>query len=245
MIKPYLDAANVDLKGFSDDSYRKNCKARLQPVLDTHSRHEGTGHLAGGDHAGRPRRERLGRGTENRSPTSWPGSTKTSPGTSAGSTRTTGSSNMRPRPSKPCRGRGKSAGERACVTSIWAMSPAKRIPIATVAGRRPSRRRYMGTERTNLENGRCPSCGTAIPGVWSGVPARRGTEGKAAKTAGDDFRCRGSQRDPFIPARNSLPDRGRRENITECAMRTERLIVDGPVSAPGAYLYRGHGLRRS
>ena len=34
-IKPYLDAANVDLKSFSDDSYRKTCKARLQPVLDT------------------------------------------------------------------------------------------------------------------------------------------------------------------------------------------------------------------
>ena len=34
-VKPYLDAANVDLKSFSDDSYRKTCKARLQPVLDT------------------------------------------------------------------------------------------------------------------------------------------------------------------------------------------------------------------
>ena len=35
MISPYLDAANVDLKSFSDDSYRKTCQARLQPVLDT------------------------------------------------------------------------------------------------------------------------------------------------------------------------------------------------------------------
>ena len=35
MIKPYLDAANVDLKSFSEDYYKKNCKARLQPVLDT------------------------------------------------------------------------------------------------------------------------------------------------------------------------------------------------------------------
>ena len=34
-VKPYLDAANVDLKSFSHDYYRKNCKARLQPVLDT------------------------------------------------------------------------------------------------------------------------------------------------------------------------------------------------------------------
>jgi pyruvate formate lyase activating enzyme len=33
MIQPYLDAANIDLKSFSDDYYRKLCKARLDPVL--------------------------------------------------------------------------------------------------------------------------------------------------------------------------------------------------------------------
>jgi len=33
MISPYLDAANVDLKSFSDDFYRKICKAKLAPVL--------------------------------------------------------------------------------------------------------------------------------------------------------------------------------------------------------------------
>lgn len=35
MIKPYLDAANVDLKFFKDTSYRKICGASLQPVLDS------------------------------------------------------------------------------------------------------------------------------------------------------------------------------------------------------------------
>ncbi len=34
-IKPYLDAANIDLKSFSEDFYRKNCGARLDPVLDS------------------------------------------------------------------------------------------------------------------------------------------------------------------------------------------------------------------
>jgi len=34
-IQPYLDAANIDLKGFTDDFYRKICGARLQPVLDS------------------------------------------------------------------------------------------------------------------------------------------------------------------------------------------------------------------
>ena len=34
-ISPYLDAANIDLKSFSDDFYRKSCGARLEPVLDS------------------------------------------------------------------------------------------------------------------------------------------------------------------------------------------------------------------
>ena len=34
-ISPYLDAANVDLKSFSDDFYSKICKASLKPVLDS------------------------------------------------------------------------------------------------------------------------------------------------------------------------------------------------------------------
>jgi pyruvate formate lyase activating enzyme len=34
-ISPYLDAANIDLKSFNDDFYRKICGARLQPILDT------------------------------------------------------------------------------------------------------------------------------------------------------------------------------------------------------------------
>lgn len=34
-ISPYLNAANVDLKSFSDAFYRRVCGARLQPVLET------------------------------------------------------------------------------------------------------------------------------------------------------------------------------------------------------------------
>ena len=33
-IQPYLNAANIDLKSFSDEFYRKVCGAQLQPVLD-------------------------------------------------------------------------------------------------------------------------------------------------------------------------------------------------------------------
>ena len=34
-VQPYLDAANVDLKAFKDETYKKVCKARLAPVLDS------------------------------------------------------------------------------------------------------------------------------------------------------------------------------------------------------------------
>lgn len=34
-ISPYLDAMNIDVKSFSNDFYKKTCKARLDPVLET------------------------------------------------------------------------------------------------------------------------------------------------------------------------------------------------------------------
>ena len=34
-IQPYLDAANVDLKAFRDETYKKVCGARLEPVLES------------------------------------------------------------------------------------------------------------------------------------------------------------------------------------------------------------------
>ncbi len=34
-IRPFLDAANVDLKAFKDETYKKVCGARLEPVLET------------------------------------------------------------------------------------------------------------------------------------------------------------------------------------------------------------------
>jgi pyruvate formate lyase activating enzyme len=35
MIKPYLDAANVDLKAFSDDFYKEQCSAKRRHVMET------------------------------------------------------------------------------------------------------------------------------------------------------------------------------------------------------------------
>jgi pyruvate formate lyase activating enzyme len=35
MISPFLDAVNIDVKGFTDEFYKKLCKTRLKPVLET------------------------------------------------------------------------------------------------------------------------------------------------------------------------------------------------------------------
>jgi pyruvate formate lyase activating enzyme len=35
LVIPYLDAINIDIKGFSDEFYVENCGAKLQPILDT------------------------------------------------------------------------------------------------------------------------------------------------------------------------------------------------------------------
>ncbi len=35
MVSPYLDAVNVDLKGFTEEFYKKYCSGRLEPVLET------------------------------------------------------------------------------------------------------------------------------------------------------------------------------------------------------------------
>ncbi len=42
-ISPFLDAANIDLKGFTDEFYRKVCGAKLQPVLDSIKLHHELG----------------------------------------------------------------------------------------------------------------------------------------------------------------------------------------------------------
>jgi pyruvate formate lyase activating enzyme len=43
VIAPVLDAANIDLKGFSEDYYKRLCGARLQPVLDAIKRYHEKG----------------------------------------------------------------------------------------------------------------------------------------------------------------------------------------------------------
>ena len=62
-----MDAANVDLKGFTDDFYVKLCGAHLAPVLDTLRLPRPRDERVDRDHdAADPRQERLGRGARRR-----------------------------------------------------------------------------------------------------------------------------------------------------------------------------------
>lgn len=42
-VEPWLDAANIDLKAFTDEFYKEQCGARLKPVLDTLERMKRSG----------------------------------------------------------------------------------------------------------------------------------------------------------------------------------------------------------
>ena len=57
-IRPYLDAANIDLKGFSEGFYRKVCGAQLEGVLVTIKKLQIPRHLDRAHHPRHPRVQR-------------------------------------------------------------------------------------------------------------------------------------------------------------------------------------------
>jgi len=165
-IKPYLDAANVDLKSFRDDSYKKTCKARLQPVLDTIAAMrelgiwlEVTTLVVPGENDSD---EELGQIAEflaqidNNIP--WHIS-QFHPDYEFRDHMTTPIETLK---------KAMEIGQRAGLRYIYLGNVLEgtntccyRCHELIVA------RRYMGFNRNNLENGRCPSCGAIIKGVWS------------------------------------------------------------------------------
>jgi pyruvate formate lyase activating enzyme len=165
MIRPYLDAANVDLKSFSDDSYKKSCKARLQPVLDTISAMKALGvwvevttlvipgendsddelrqiaeFIAGVDHMIPWHISRFHPDYEFRDHVATPIETLL---------------------------KAREIGRGAGLCYIYLGN----VPEGTDTncqgcGDRVIERRYMGLKDCRLESGRCPTCGTGIEGVW-------------------------------------------------------------------------------
>lgn len=166
MIKPCLDAANVDLKSFSEGYYKKNCKARLQPVLDTiiAMKERGvwvevTTLVVPGENDSD---EELGRiaefiaGVDNNIP--WHVS-RFHPDYRFRDRRATPLETLR---------RAWDIGHEKGLRYIYLGNVPEGANTGCYnCGKLVVERRYMGLERSHLKNGHCPSCGTEIQGIWS------------------------------------------------------------------------------
>ena len=165
-IKPYLDAANVDLKSFRDDSYKRTCKARLQPVLDTIAAMkelgiwlEVTTLVVPGENDSDEElaeiAEFLAR-IDNNIP--WHIS-RFHPDYEFHDRMATPMETMK---------RAREIGRRAGLRYIYLGNVAEGTNTNCYQCHELIvDRRYMGLNKLTLENGRCPVCGAKINGVWS------------------------------------------------------------------------------
>lgn len=165
-IKPYLDAANVDLKSFREDSYKKNCKARLQPVLDTIAAMkeldiwlEVTTLVIPGENDSDAElgqiAEFLARIDLN---IPWHIS-RFHPDYEFHDHMDTPIETLK---------RAREIGQRAGLRYIYLGNVLEGANTNCYQCRElVADRRYMGLNKLHLENGRCPSCGATINGVWS------------------------------------------------------------------------------
>lgn len=165
-IRPYLDAANVDLKSFSDTSYRRTCKARLQPVLDTLAAMkelgvwlEVTTLIVPGENDSeqelRQIAEYLAR-LDTRIP--WHLS------------RFHPDYEFQDHLSTPVETllKAREVGKEAGLKYIYLGNVLEEGTDTNCerCHERVIERRYMGLNECRLEGGRCPSCGTGIEGIW-------------------------------------------------------------------------------
>jgi len=166
MIKPYLDAANVDLKSFNDANYHKNCKGRLQPVLETIAAMkelgiwlEVTTLIIPGENDSA---EELGQiagflaGVDKDIP--WHIS-RFHPDYRFLDHSATPLETLR-----MAREIGKDKGLRYIYLGNV---PEGANTYCYNCQQLVAERRYMGMEKSNLTNGLCPACGTEIKGIWS------------------------------------------------------------------------------
>jgi pyruvate formate lyase activating enzyme len=165
-IRPYLDAANVDLKGFRDDFYGKICKARLQPVLDTISAMKSLGIwvevttlvIPGENDADDELRHiaEFIAGIDRMIP--WHLSAF-HPDYEFADHEATPLAALR---------RAKELGQQAGLNHIYLGNVMEGGNTYCHSCRKEIiKRHYMGLDDSRLRDGRCPYCGAAVAGVWS------------------------------------------------------------------------------
>jgi pyruvate formate lyase activating enzyme len=167
-IAPFLDAANIDLKSFSDSTYRELCGARLAPVLDTIRRYyelgiwmELTTLIIPGWNDSEDEFRRIARFIADLGPDiPWHVS------------RFFPSHRLPDVPPTPVQTllRAATLGAEAGLRYVYTGNIAHDAGQATSC---PECRRKLiergrhGLYMNALAQGTCPSCGTAIPGVWA------------------------------------------------------------------------------
>jgi pyruvate formate lyase activating enzyme len=165
MIQPYLDAANVDLKSFSEDYYKRNCKARLQPVLDSIAYMkrigiwvEVTTLVIPGENDSEEELTRIARfiaGLDRDIP--WHIS-RFRPDYQFGDRDATPIETLR-----QAQQIGEAEGlHYVYLGNVWEGSDTS----CPSCGETAVRRAYMGVEKSRVRDGSCPSCGSGIAGVW-------------------------------------------------------------------------------
>ncbi|MHB8773301.1 MAG: AmmeMemoRadiSam system radical SAM enzyme [Syntrophales bacterium] len=165
-IKPYLDAANVDLKSFRDDSYRATCKGRLQPVLDTIAAMKELGVwlevttlvIPGENDSAAELGEIAAFLARIDGDIPWhvsqfhPDYQFDQPG---------------PTPVETLK-MARDIGRRAGLKYVYLGNVREGADTACPRCREPLvERKYMGLNRINLNQGKCPTCGAPIGGAWS------------------------------------------------------------------------------
>jgi pyruvate formate lyase activating enzyme len=166
VIRPYLDAANVDLKSSRDDSYRKTCKARLQPVLDTLAAMKEIGVwlevttlvVPGENDSEQELRQIAGYLAQIDTRIPWHIS------------RFHPDYEFRNRAATPIETllKAREIGREAGLKYIYLGNVLEEGTDTNCerCHERVIERRYMGLKDCRLESGHCPTCGTGIEGVW-------------------------------------------------------------------------------
>ncbi len=166
MIRPYLDAANVDLKSFSDDSYRKNCKARLQPVLDTIAAMKSLGVwvevttlVIPGENDSDGELRHIAEFLAGVDPMIPWHISRFHPDYEFTDHKATPLETMH---------KAKEIGQQSGLNHIYLGNVTEGSnTFCYQCHNQIIERRYMGLDQFRLKDGRCPQCGAAIPGVWS------------------------------------------------------------------------------
>lgn len=165
-VRPFLQAANVDLKSFNNEMYKKACRARLHPVLDTIKAMKELGVwievttliIPGENDSDKELKELAGflSGVDVNIP--WHIS-RFHPDYKFTDHAATPLETL-----KKAREIGRESGLRYIYLGNVAEGG---NTYCYQCGTLVVERRYMGLNRINLKEGRCPNCGVSIEGVWS------------------------------------------------------------------------------